>query len=100
MTPINRAELAMTGREESSCKSALDTVRRMLGMTSPTAIASAESEKIRSYVVARIARRGRENRWGNFAWSSDNSAISAVSTHCLTHHLAQGFAQLAMVRIC
>ena len=71
LIPINRAELAITGREESSCKRAPVTGKRIPGMASPTAIASTESEKIRFCVMARIARRERESRWGSFARSSD-----------------------------
>jgi hypothetical protein len=74
--------------------------KRMPGLASLTAIASTESEKIRFCVMARMARRKRESRWGSFARSSDSSAISAVSTHCLSQNLVRGFAQLAIIRIC
>jgi hypothetical protein len=55
LIPISRAELAMTGMEESSCKSAPVTGERMPGMASPTAIASTLNEKIRFCLMARIA---------------------------------------------
>src|SRR6266849_5998112 len=79
LIPINRAELAMTGMEESSCRSAPVTGNRMPGMASPTAIASTLREKIRFCLIARMAWRERLNRWGSFVRSSDKSAISAVS---------------------
>src|SRR6266446_4068438 len=61
--PISRTELAMTGREESSCRSAPVTGRRMPGIASPTAMASTESEEIRFCLIARMAWRERLSRW-------------------------------------
>src|SRR5581483_2044767 len=55
LIPIIRAELAMTGMEESSCRSAPVTGKRMPGMASPTAIASTLREKIRFCLIARMA---------------------------------------------
>jgi hypothetical protein len=45
------------------------TGRGMPGMACPTAIASTECEKIRFCVMARLARREGESRWGSFARS-------------------------------
>src|SRR5229473_250709 len=55
LIPISRAELAMTGMEESSCSSAPVTGKRMPGIASPTAIARTPSEKIRFCLIARMA---------------------------------------------
>jgi hypothetical protein len=47
-------------------------------------------------VMARTAREGEQ--MGQLCQVIGSSAISAVSTHCLTKNLGQGFAQLASVR--
>jgi hypothetical protein len=54
-TPISRAEFAITGIEDSSCRSAPVTGNKMPGIASPTATASTLREKMRFCRMARMA---------------------------------------------